>query len=78
MNRAVRTLLRPRLRRVDVAVAAVLAVLGFALVVQVHSTRGDGLLASARTEDLVQILDDLSNRDDRLRMEVDSLSRASS
>ncbi len=75
MNRAVRTLLRPRLRRVDVAVAAVLAVLGFALVVQVHSTRSDGLLASARTEDLVQILDDLSNRDPRLRMEVDSLSR---
>jgi len=75
VNRAVRTLLRPRLRRVDVAVAAVLAVLGFGLVVQVHSTRSDGLLASARTEDLVQILDDLSNRDDRLRMEVDSLSR---
>jgi len=75
VNRAVRTLLRPRLRRVDVAVAAVLAVLGFALVVQVHSTRSDGLLASARTEDLVQILDDLSNRDGRLRMEVDSLSR---
>jgi len=75
VNRTVRRLLRPRLRRVDVAVAAVLAVLGFALVVQVHATRSDGLLASARTEDLVQILDDLSNRDVRLRREVDSLSR---
>jgi uncharacterized protein YlxW (UPF0749 family) len=67
-------LLRPRARRVDVLVAALLALLGFALAVQVRSTQSDGLLTSARQEDLVQILDELSNRSDRLRQEVASLS----
>ena len=35
--------------------------------------RRTGVLAAARQEDLVQILDDLSNRNDRLRAEVDAL-----
>ena len=52
----------PRLRRVDVAVALLLGLLGFAAVVQVRSTQEDGPLAAARQEDLVQILDDLANR----------------
>lgn len=65
---------RPRGRRVDVAVAALLALLGFAAVVQVRSTNTEGVLASARQEDLVRILDDLSNRGDRLRNEVAALS----
>ncbi len=68
--------LRPRLRRVDVAVAVLLAVLGFAAVVQVRSTQEDGPLATARQEDLVQILDELSNRNDRLRDEVTALEQA--
>ena len=72
--RRLRELLRPRARRVDVLVALLLAVLGFALAVQVRSTQKDGVLASARQEDLVQILDELSNRSDRLRQEVASLS----
>lgn len=67
-------LLRPRARRVDVLVAVLLLLLGFGLAVQVHSTRSDGLLTSARQEDLVQILDELSNRSDRLRQEVSSLN----
>ena len=67
-------LLTPRRRRVDVAVAVLVGLLGFAVVVQVRSTRTDGLLASARQEDLVQILDDLSNRSDRLRQEITTLS----
>jgi uncharacterized protein YlxW (UPF0749 family) len=71
-----RRLLRPRLRRVDVAVALLLAVLGFAAVVQVRSTQEDGPLATARQEDLVQILDELANRNDRLRDEVDALEQA--
>ena len=71
-----RRFLRPRLRRVDVAVAVLLAVLGFAAVVQVRSTQEDGPLATARQEDLVQILDELSNRNDRLRDEVDALEQA--
>jgi len=70
-----RALLRFRARRVDLLVAALLAVLGFALAVQVRSTQDEGLLASARQEDLVQILDELDNRSDRLREEVASLTR---
>lgn len=69
-----KALLRPRTRRVDVLVAALLLLLGFGLVVQVRSARGDGPLANARQEDLVQILDELGNRSDRLRQEVASLT----
>ena len=69
-------LLRPRLRRVAVLVAVLLAVLGFGAAVQVRSTQVDGVLASARTEDLVQILDDVQGRSDRLRQEVDDLRAA--
>ena len=71
-----RQLLSPRLRRVDAAVAVLLALLGFAAVVQVRSTQEDGPLATARQEDLVQILDDLSNRNDRLRAEVAALEQS--
>jgi uncharacterized protein YlxW (UPF0749 family) len=67
------SVLTPRVRRVDVAVAVLLAVLGFAAVVQVRSTQADGPLATARQEDLVQILDELANRNDRLRTEIDDL-----
>lgn len=70
-----RRLLTPRLRRVDLAVAVLLAALGFAAVVQVRSTQEGGPLAAARQEDLVQILDELSNRNDRLRAEVSDLTR---
>ncbi|MCW2600655.1 MAG: hypothetical protein JWM02_2484 [Frankiales bacterium] len=70
--------LRPRARRVDVLVAVLLLLLGFGLAVQVRSTQSDGLLASARQEDLVQILDELSNRGDRLRQEVTSLTQTKS
>lgn len=69
-------LLRPRLRRVDVLVALLLAVLGFAAAVQVRTTQTEGPLAYARQEDLVTILDDLSNRNDRLRGEISSLTEA--
>ena len=67
--------LRPRLRRVDLAVAALLLVLGFAAAVQVRSTQDeDTLLASARQEDLVTILDDLTSRSTRLRQEITTLT----
>lgn len=69
-------LLRPRLRRVDLLVALLLGVLGFAAVVQVRATQQEGPLAGARQEDLVQILDDLANRNDRLRAEIGALSQA--
>ena len=69
-----KAVLRPRTRRVDLAVAALLAILGFALVVQVRSNAGEGLLVRARQEDLVQILDELSQRSDRLQHEIDTLT----
>ena len=75
-RRAARILLRPRVRRVDLLVALLLAALGFAAAVQVRSTQVDGVLASARPEDLVRILDDLSGRNDRLRAEVSALTAA--
>ncbi|HVE75049.1 MAG TPA: DUF881 domain-containing protein [Mycobacteriales bacterium] len=68
-----RRLVKPRLRRVDVAVALLLATLGFAAAVQVRATRGDGVLDSARQEDLVRILDDVENRSERLRAEIATL-----
>lgn len=69
-----RRLLRPRARRIDLLVAIPLLVLGFGIAVQVRSTQDDGVLTNARPEDLVQILDELTNRGDRLREEVDSLT----
>ena len=74
-NRLLR-LLRPRLRRVDLLVALLVGLLGFAAVVQVRATQEEGPLAGARQEDLVQILDDLANRNDRLRSEIGTLSAA--
>ena len=74
MTRPWRALVRVRVRRVDLLVAVLLGALGFAAVVQVRSTQVEGVLASARPEDLVQILDDLSGRDARLRQEVDDLT----
>lgn len=73
-RRVLRKALHPHLRRVDVAVAVLLGLLGFAAVVQVRSTQDDGLLASARQEDLVQILDDLTSRSLRLRQEISTLT----
>jgi uncharacterized protein YlxW (UPF0749 family) len=51
------------------------ALLGFALVVQVRSTRGDVDLSSARTSDLVRILDDLDQRSQRLDAEQRQLEK---
>lgn len=76
LRRLARWLVRPRLRRVDLLVALLLAALGFAAAVQVRSTQVDGVLATARPEDLVQILDDLSGRSARLRQEVTDLTAA--
>jgi uncharacterized protein YlxW (UPF0749 family) len=73
-RRTFRSLLRPRLRRVDIAVATLVGVLGFAAAVQVRSNQDDGVLASARQEDLVRILDDLTSRSLRLRQEVTTLT----
>jgi len=56
-------------------IGALLGLLGFALAVQVQSTQ-TSTLESARQEDLVRILDDLSAREDRLRGEITNLQAA--
>ena len=73
-RRLLRAVLRPRARRIDLAVAVLLGTLGFAAVVQVRSASTDSLLVAARPQDLVQILDELSQRSTRLRQEVTSLT----
>lgn len=62
-------------RRSQVLIGLILAVLGFALVVQLRTNRESSGFASARQEDLVRILDDLSARGERLRGEIEDLQR---
>lgn len=65
---------RPRLpRRSQLLVGVLCAALGFALAVQVHTTRSQPGLAGARQEDLVRILDDLTACGERLSAEADTL-----
>ncbi|HET6910576.1 MAG TPA: DUF881 domain-containing protein [Mycobacteriales bacterium] len=59
--------------RAQVAVAALCGLLAFALVTQAHSNAGTGGLTSARSDDLLTILADLSGRADRLRSQVGAL-----
>jgi uncharacterized protein YlxW (UPF0749 family) len=54
-------------------VGVLLALLGFALALQVRSTRTDPTLEGARQSDLVRILDDVSERAERLQAESRSL-----
>ncbi len=54
-------------------VGILLALLGFALALQVRSTRTDPTLEGARQSDLVRILDDVSERAERLQAESQSL-----
>jgi uncharacterized protein YlxW (UPF0749 family) len=63
-----------RSRRSGALIGVLLALLGFALVTQVRSNDADQGLSSDRQEDLVQILDDLDARKERLNSEVASLS----
>ncbi|HVF05890.1 MAG TPA: DUF881 domain-containing protein [Frankiaceae bacterium] len=62
-------------RRSQALIGALLAVLGFALVVQLRTAQQDSSLSSARQEDLVRILDELTSRGERLRAEIDDLQR---
>jgi uncharacterized protein YlxW (UPF0749 family) len=60
----------------QLGVAALCGLLAFALVTQVHTTATSGTLATARPDDLVSILADLSGRADRLRTQVADLQRS--
>ena len=56
-------------------IAALCAVLGYAIIVQVRRTDNGETLASARPQDLVAILDSLQRRSDDLTAEIDQLQR---
>lgn len=72
-RRRLRAALRPRASRTQVLVGLLCLVLGFALVAQVHSNREEVEFSTARTDELVGILDTLSQRSERLRAEIRSL-----
>ncbi len=64
--------LRPAVSRSQLLAAVLCAVLGFALVAQIqHSGQDD--LAALRQDDLVRLLDDLTNRNEQLDAEVSRL-----
>ncbi len=66
--------LRPALNRSQLLAGLLCAALGFALVVQVQQSASDQL-SSARQEDLVRLLDEVTQRADRLDEEVSRLER---
>jgi uncharacterized protein YlxW (UPF0749 family) len=67
-----RSAMHPRATRAQLVAAALCAVLGFALAVQVRSTQDDEL-DGLRQSDLVRILDDVSERSARLQAEAREL-----
>jgi uncharacterized protein YlxW (UPF0749 family) len=71
-------LLRPRLNRGQLIVAVLCAVLGFAVAAQVRSNDRDTKFATARQDELVGILGDLSQRSDRLRSDIRDLDATKS
>jgi uncharacterized protein YlxW (UPF0749 family) len=72
------TLLRPRINKGRLLIALLCALLGFAVVAQVHSTDKDTKFATARQDELVGILGDLSQRSDRLRSDIRDLDATKS
>lgn len=60
----------------SVLIGVLFALLGFGLAVQVRTNSSSSGLATARQDDLVRILDDLSSREDRLRQQIASLQAA--
>lgn len=70
-DRLQEALLRPRKRQAVVAV--LLAVLGFAFVVQVQDTQADDTYAGLRESELIQVFEGLTGTADRARREVERL-----
>jgi uncharacterized protein YlxW (UPF0749 family) len=66
-----------RLNRASTAlIGALLAMLGFALAVQLRSNAKTDSLTGAREEDLIRILDDQNSRVDRLQIQISDLQAA--
>ena len=70
-DRLLAALMRPSRRQAVVAV--LLAVLGFAFVVQVRDTAANDTYAGLRESELIQVLDGLTGTAERARREVDRL-----
>lgn len=70
-DRLRRAVVRPSRRQAVVAV--LLAVLGFAFVVQVRDTQANDTYAGLRESELIQVLDGLTGTAERARREVDRL-----
>ncbi|MCF0094827.1 DUF881 domain-containing protein [Micromonospora sp. MH99] len=64
---------RSRFSAAGVMIAALLALLGFTLVVQLRTTSTDPTLGATRQEDLVRILSDLDARENRLQQDIRAL-----
>ena len=64
-----REALRLRRTRTQLVIGVLCALLGFGVVAQFEATSGDSLLRTARTDDLVRLLDDLGERQQRLDAE---------
>ncbi|TDC36648.1 DUF881 domain-containing protein [Micromonospora sp. 15K316] len=67
---------RSRLSTASVMIAALLALLGFTLVVQLRTTSTDPTAGATRQEDLVRILSDLDARENRLRQDIAGLEES--
>jgi uncharacterized protein YlxW (UPF0749 family) len=63
-------------RGATMLIGALLAILGFALAVQLRSNASTDSLSSAREDDLVRILDDQNSRIDRLQGQISDLQAA--
>jgi len=68
-----RVVLVARPGRGQLVIALLCALLGFGIVLQVQAVRTDEVLATARPEDLVQLLDSLDQRNTRLNAELTDL-----
>lgn len=64
---------RSRFSAAGLMIAALLALLGFTLVVQLRTTSADPTLGATRQEDLVRILSDLDARENRLQQDIRAL-----
>jgi uncharacterized protein YlxW (UPF0749 family) len=62
--------------RAALLIGVLCGLLGFGLAVQLRSNTSTSGLATARQEDLVRILDDLSSREERLRRQIAALEAA--
>jgi uncharacterized protein YlxW (UPF0749 family) len=66
-------LLRPRASRSQLLTCVLCLLLGFAVAAQVKANRADTTFAAARQDELVGILSDLSDRSERLRLDIREL-----